>query len=118
MGRRSHQSATDSGRVTSRVRLASAAQAELDEAAQWYEERRRGLGDEFLDSVGEAVEVLREWAAIGTTVEVAGHGFRRIGINGFPYHLPYRMSDDEVQVLAVSHDRRRPGYWVQRSSDS
>jgi hypothetical protein len=22
--------------------------------------------------------------------------------------------DDEIHVLAVAHDRRRPGYWIQR----
>ncbi len=103
--------------MTRRVRLATAAQVELIEAARWYEYRRSGLGDDFLTAVTGAVEDLRDWAAIGTPVEVEGHGFRRIGVRGFPYHLPYRMTDEEVQVLAVAHDRRQPGYWMPRSTD-
>jgi toxin ParE1/3/4 len=55
---------------------------------------------------------------MGAPIEVGGHGFRRIGVRGFPYHLAYRLTDDEVQVLAVAHDRRRPDYWIPRSTDS
>lgn len=39
-----------------RVVFRRAAKDELEEAAAWYEDRRRGLGDEFLNEIGEAVE--------------------------------------------------------------
>lgn len=100
------------------VRLATGAVPELDEAARRYDSQRRGLGDEFLEAVEEALASLRDWSSIGTPVETGGHGFRRMQVDGFPYHLPYRLTDDEVQVLAIAHDRRRPGYWASRSTET
>ena len=96
------------------VRLTPAALEELREAADWYEDQRAGLGDDFVDAVAEAAASVAEWPGIGSRIEVRGRGFRRIGVAGFPYHLPYRVSDEVVEVLAVAHDRRRPGYWVDR----
>ena len=96
------------------MRLATPARAELVEAAQWYEDRRAGLGGDFIDAVEAAAERLADWPDAGTPVQVGGHGYRRVGVSGFPYHLPYRVTEDEVQVLAVAHDRRQPGYWSGR----
>ena len=33
------------------VTLRPEAEADIEDAARWYEERRKGLGDEFLDEV-------------------------------------------------------------------
>lgn len=100
------------------VRLASEALAELDEAARWYDDQRRGLGEEFIEAVEEVLVSLRNWSSTGTPVEVGGHGVRRMRVQGFPYHLPYQETDDEVHVLAVAHDHRRPQYWAARSVES
>jgi hypothetical protein len=37
------------------------AQAELEAAAQWYEERKEGLGAEFLDGVAEATAAIQKY---------------------------------------------------------
>ena len=51
-----------------RLELHPEAQAELRKAALWYDERRPGLGDEFiaevsatLDRIGEAPEAYPAW---------------------------------------------------------
>lgn len=41
---------------------------------------------------------------------------RRVRVYGFPYRMVYEELDDCVQVLAVMHDRRQPGYWKSRLS--
>jgi hypothetical protein len=33
----------------------------------------------------------------------------------FPYSLVYQSLPDRVQVIAVAHSRRRPGYWLGRA---
>ena len=33
----------------------------------------------------------------------------------FPYLIIYRILDDYVQILAVAHTSRRPGYWNSRT---
>jgi plasmid stabilization system protein ParE len=40
--------------------------------------------------------------------------FRKVKVGKFRYALVFRIRDDEVQVLAVAHMSRRPGYWKQR----
>ena len=32
----------------------------------------------------------------------------------FPFSLVYVRRDDEVEIIAVAHGRRRPGYWRSR----
>jgi plasmid stabilization system protein ParE len=95
----------------STFRFVPAAERELDEAAYWYEERREGLGLEFLTVVREKVFALmdapKRWRMI--------NGTRRALLEGFPYAVVYReISDDEIEIVAVAHLRRRPKYWANR----
>ena len=41
-------------------------------------------------------------------------GTRRFLFRRFPYLLVYRVLAEQVQVIAVAHGRRRPGYWEHR----
>jgi hypothetical protein len=42
------------------------------------------------------------------------HGTRFYRLHRFPYLVVYRMTDDEVFVVAVAHHRRRVDYWADR----
>ena len=33
----------------------------------------------------------------------------------FPYIVMFTVADDSVEVVAIAHAKRRPGYWVDRS---
>jgi len=35
-------------------------------------------------------------------------------VEKYPYALMYRVSGKDVLILAVAHQRRRPGYWKVR----
>ena len=39
---------------------------------------------------------------------------RRLMVDGFPYDVVYRAHVDAIEVLALAHHRRRPGYWRRR----
>ena len=41
---------------------------------------------------------------------------RRVRIAGFPYRIIYEELAECVQVLAITHDSREPGYWKNRLS--
>ena len=41
---------------------------------------------------------------------------RRAPVSRYPYHLAYLVADDEIHVLPVAHDHRRPTYWTGRAS--
>jgi len=43
-----------------------------------------------------------------------GRPFRKAPLQRFPYVVFYVYDDDNVEVLAIAHQRRKPGYWVRR----
>ena len=43
-------------------------------------------------------------------------GFRSAAIPKFPYSVVYRELPGRVEILAVAHARRRPGYWRDRAA--
>jgi plasmid stabilization system protein ParE len=92
-------------------RYLPAAREELIEAAAFYERAAVGLGDDFLDDVERAIETLQEHPRIGSP---AGRRFRKLHIRRFPFNLIYADRTDEIVIVAVAHQRKRPGYWRRR----
>lgn len=101
------------------VRFSAEAESELDAAMAWYDEKQPGLGGAFIEAVDAALGMLAEWPGSGVPVPGvdAGLEIRRVPLARFPYHLPYVVIEDHVRVLAVAHDRRRPGYWARGASE-
>lgn len=87
------------------------ANEELTEVALYYEARAVGLGADFLDEFERTLTFLSQFPGAGRVIR---HGSRRVSLRRFPYHLIYRIDSDRVFVLAVAHQRRRPGYWRER----
>ena len=84
------------------------AREELNEAAAFYEASVSGLGQAFLDDVQRAIEMVRVNPRIGVAV---GRGFRKTIFRRFPFNLIYAERDGEIVIVAISHQRRRPGHW-------
>ncbi len=36
---------------------------------------------------------------------------RRRAVKRFPYYLVYLEMATHIRILAIAHDRRKPGYW-------
>jgi toxin ParE1/3/4 len=88
-----------------------AAAEHLAEVA-FYESRRKGLGGRYLASFNAAMElVCRDPKQFRIECEP---DLRRIPLRGFPFAIIYRDAGGQIQVLAVAHHRRRPGYWATR----
>ena len=39
---------------------------------------------------------------------------RRVAVTRFPYHVIYLEPTAALRILAIAHDRRKPGYWKNR----
>jgi len=39
---------------------------------------------------------------------------RRFVLLNFPFDLVYRILEDRIEIIAVAHHSRRPGYWQRR----
>lgn len=87
------------------------ADAELEEAAVFYESRLAGLGKSFAAEVERTIALVREFPEAGSQV---GTRRRRVLVARFPYSIVYRQDPDAVVIVAVAHQRRRPGYWRRR----
>ncbi len=80
-------------------------------ARRWYDEIDPKLGADFSAELEKAIlriaTVPQQWPQ-------HLHGTRCINLQRFPYLVVYRHSGDQIQVIAVQHARRRPGYWNSR----
>ena len=93
------------------VRFHPAARRELREAKLWYEERSPLSAAAFAREVAAAVSRLAE---APMRYPQAEHGTRRISLDRFPYTIFYRVGVEETIIVAVAHQKRRPGYWRDR----
>ena len=91
----------------------SEARAEFLDAIRYYQAQQRGLGDRFLEAVGEAVQRIRERPLLYQEIEA---DIRQCLVEGFPYGLIYRLKNEQIEILAVMHLHRQPGYWKERAS--
>jgi hypothetical protein len=87
------------------------AEAELSEAAQFYDSRVFGLGRLFSSEVQRTVTLIREYPDVGAPLRLP---LRRTLVDRFPYAIVYRHDRESVLILAVAHLRQRPGYWRRR----
>ena len=89
------------------------ARAELLAAVEYYEEQAPGLGGHLVDEVERAVEFVAGQPELGSPLDKS-RGLRRWMLRRFPYYLIYRVEESTALVLALAHQRRRPGYWRAR----
>ncbi len=97
-----------------RLRQHRSVRAELRDAAAWYETRRSGLGDEFLDEVDRALMEIRRAPLTWPRVPRIADEVHRLLIHRFPYYVIYRVAEREALIVAVAHAKRRPRYWRDR----
>lgn len=88
------------------------AEMDLAEAKAWYEDKREGLGKEFVMCVEAALDHIRRSP---TAAKEVFPTVRRLVVRRFPYGIFYRVDPDQIAVLAVYHSRRDPRGWQERS---
>lgn len=87
------------------------AEAELNDAIAYYETEQVGLGTTFLEEVRRSTSAIVEYPSAGPII--LGTVRRRL-CSRFPYALLYEVHADQIRVLAVTHLKRRPNYWIGR----
>jgi toxin ParE1/3/4 len=94
-----------------RIRLIAAAKGDMVRIWAYYEKKRPGLGDEFLDELGEAVRQVREFP---NAAPEFWKGTRRIVLKRFPYGAAYRIDGDDIQLIVIAHLSRASRVWRKR----
>ena len=85
--------------------------AEAQAACQWYGERSASAADAYLVELDRAIEAIADNPEMWPRYV---HGTRRYIFHRFPFYLVYRETIGRIQVIAVAHGRRKPGYWKNR----
>ena len=85
--------------------------AEARVAFRWYRDRSETAAEAFLAELDRAIDLISEapmrWPAYV-------HRTRRFLLRRFPFVVVYREVGETIQVIAVAHGRRKPGYWKER----
>ena len=89
----------------------SAVEAEADEAFERYWSESRSAAFGFDDELTAAFKKLRSSPGIGAPYL---RGTRRILLHRYPFSVVYRERLHDIQIIAVAHAKRRPGYWAKR----
>jgi plasmid stabilization system protein ParE len=88
-----------------------AAEAEIAEAALWYDTRAAGLGAEFLRAVDACFAEIQRAPARFPII----HGeTRKAFVRRFPYVVYFVSTRRRIRVVACMHSKRDPLRWQQR----
>ena len=96
--------------------LAPEAVKEMTETAAWYEARRKGLGEEFLEGLRRVViwVINRPSTFLRIRDIPPDLDIRRALLPRFPFAVVFLRAEQTIRVLAIAHQKRRPNYWLNR----
>jgi plasmid stabilization system protein ParE len=84
-------------------------------AFRWYLKRSATAAARFQEAFEAALEQIsrtpQQWP-------VYSHNTRGRLLRRFPFVVVYRQRGTRLQVVAVAHGSRRPGYWKKRLGDT
>lgn len=88
-----------------------AALAEFKSALSWYLEQNETAAIKFASELERALDLVitapQRWPA-------GAQGTRKFVLRRFPFAVFYREKQEVLQVLAIAHGHRQPGYWKDR----
>jgi plasmid stabilization system protein ParE len=95
-----------------RLRWHANARAEADAAVAFYNEKHPRLAQRFLDDLEVALHRIRR---LPNAYHVVEGDLRKCRVPHFPYGVIYRTRAGMIEIIAVMHLRRSPGYWRHRT---
>jgi toxin ParE1/3/4 len=84
---------------------------DLEDAAQWYDDRRQGLGGEFLDECKSSLDRILDRPEQGT---VDANGVRAIRLHRFPYVVQFRIERKSIVIFSIMFGGRDSSAWRDR----
>jgi len=93
------------------IRFHPAAYSELERSVLWYAERSQLVADTFLDEVTTAIGNIQLYPMASQSYS---HDCRRHVLKRFPFSIIYRQKDEVIEIVAVAHQRQKPGFWSSR----
>lgn len=85
--------------------LQSEAVSDMQEAFEWYEEQKEGLGFEFIEEVETCFSQIRNHPQYYTSIN---ERYRRLKVYRFPYLIIYETEEEAVVINSVWNTSRKP----------
>ena len=93
------------------LRIRSAAETDIQEAYEYYEECRRGLGQDFVLCIEASLDKIIQNP---NHYPVVHRNIHRILVKRFPFGIFFVAKENTIVVLAVMHGSRSPRRWKVR----
>lgn len=87
------------------------AEAELNQAIEYYEQTCPRLGYEFAQEIHATIQRILPFPNAWPQLE---QGIRRALVRRFPYGVLYAETKNGIYIIAIMHLHRSPGYWRSR----
>ena len=88
-----------------KLEINGAAEEEIFEAYNWYEQQSEGLGERF---IGELETLFKKITKHPQHYKIARSVFRQAAIKSFPFVIYFEIVDKSIVVYSVFHTKRRP----------
>ncbi|VAW71416.1 hypothetical protein MNBD_GAMMA12-2208 [hydrothermal vent metagenome] len=86
--------------------------SEISASYDWYQNHASGLGNDYLNELESSYEAIVELPDTWPKIQ---KGYRRFLLSKFPFSVIYKVHKSNIYVVAVMHNSRRPGYWIERT---
>ena len=84
------------------------AESQIEEAYDWYENKRTTLGSDFLQAIEEALNIIE---SNPEAFQLKYKNIRAVYTKRFPYGVFYTINDDRIIVMAIFHLSQNPNLW-------
>lgn len=100
--------------MTREIRYVDAALQELRSEVAWYREHRtQQTAERFFEEVIDAISRLAVLPHAGPVSPLDAR-VRALSLRWIRHVVIYQVRDDVILIVAITHMKRRPGYWIER----
>jgi toxin ParE1/3/4 len=94
-----------------KVVVSPLAQEDLNNASDFYELKRSGLGIRFIEAFEKTSEIILLGPAM---FAIRYKNIRALSVVGFPYNIYYFVLNEQVNVIGIIHQKQHPKTWKKR----
>ncbi|MHA1673143.1 MAG: type II toxin-antitoxin system RelE/ParE family toxin [Promethearchaeota archaeon] len=95
------------------VTILEEAETEMNNSAEFYNQKVSGLGYDFLEAIEESITIIQKYPKRWKFIE---DNIQKYNIRRFPFslHYNYNESANKITIISIAHQKRLPGYWRNR----
>ena len=90
------------------IEISEYAHVEIDDAREFYNLQKDGLGDDFKYDVFLAITNIATFPNLYPNINT---NVKRCLLHRFPYSIFYAIREQSVVILSVAHQHRKPRYF-------